>query len=93
MHRFVNIFVLNINSNVELFARLFQKLPDSLHVFRRLRNINHHNHGKIIPHDSLADIKDVDIILCHNRAYAGNNSDFIFAYNGNNSIHQILVLR
>ena len=85
MHHLKNIFMLEGDVQVHVFAEFGKLFVQFVHVGGRIRYIAGHRHYEVLFHNPLADIDDIDVGFGHNGADAGDDAHLIDAGNGHNA--------
>jgi hypothetical protein len=75
----------SLTNLVQIAGDFFESLFASLHI-------HYHHHVEIVLNDGLRDVENVDVLACQILTNAGDNTDGVFSYNGDNSfIHSVLI--
>ena len=85
MHHLEDIFMLEGDVQVHVFAELGKLLVQFVHIDGRLGNIAGHRHYEVLFHNPLADIDDIDVGFGHDGADAGDDADLVFSGYGDDA--------
>ena len=71
------LFSLHFHPHRQLLALAVEPLAERMERDRRIRQIDHHDHGEESADHRLADIEDVDVGLGQHIGNAGNDADAV----------------
>ena len=89
MHRIEDIFSLNLNREMLFFALFLQKCGKSVKGQLTVGGVHQHDHGKVLLHQRLADVQNVDAIIRQDLGHIRNNAFLIFCKYRNNCFQLI----
>lgn len=82
MHGVEQGFVLHADIQTQLLTSLSEHAQHFFAALRAAAGIHQDNHGEIFAHELLADIEDVDLVFGQEFGYVVNDTDAVFADNG-----------
>lgn len=85
MHHLEDVFVLEGDVQVHVFAEFSELFVQFVHVTGGVSNVAGHGHDEVFFHDSLADVDDVDVGPGHNIADTGDDAHFINTGDGDDA--------
>ena len=93
MHLGEDFLALALNGYADLLANLFQF---GCYLIKRTGCVLHvrdHHHVKVILHDGLGDVQDIDLFSCQIGTYLCDDSYGVFSYNCDNYLAHMAILR
>ena len=93
VHKIKDIFVHGVDHQAQFLAEGGHRIDQFGKGHGGLFDIGHHGHGKILIHNVLGNIENIDIVFQAFVGYMSDDADTVGAHNGNNCFHFYISFR